>query len=122
MGAGDDAAESRSRAEAAFEAVLARHGSASRPSRGRDFGSGALKVDGKIFASLSSGGRLLLKLPAARVDALIAEGVGERFSTGPGRTKREWVTIAPNHAARWVALSGEARAFAAARTKVSVAR
>jgi len=86
--------------------------------RGRGFGSGALKVDGKIFASLSSGDRLLVKLPAVRVDALIAEGIGERFSTGPGRPKREWVTIAAAHAERWVALSDEARAFAAAKTKV----
>jgi len=82
----------------------------------RGFGSRALKVDGKIFASLSSGDRLLLKLPAARVEALIAEGIGERFSTGPCRPKREWVTVAPTHASRWVALADEARAFATART------
>jgi hypothetical protein len=118
MGGGDNAAESRARAEAAFAAVVARHGAAGQALRGRGFGAGALKVDSKIFASLSSGDRLLLKLPAARVDALIAEGIGERFSTGPGRPKREWVTIAPTHAARWIALSDEARAFAAARTKV----
>jgi hypothetical protein len=116
MGGGDSAAESRARAEAALEAVLARHGAAGRAPRGRGFGFRALKVDGKIFAALSSGDRLLLKLPVARVEALIAEGIGERFSTGPGRPKREWVTIAPTHAARWVALSDEARDFATART------
>jgi hypothetical protein len=118
MGGGENAAESRARAEAAFEALVARHGAAGHAPRGRGFGSSALKVDGKIFASLSSGDRLLLKLPAARVDALIADGIGERFSTGPGRPKREWVTIPPTHSARWVALSDEARAFATARTKV----
>ncbi len=113
---GDRDAELRVRAEAAFKAVLARHGAAGQAPRGRGFGSGALKVEGKIFASLASGDRLLLKLPAARVDALVAEGTGERFSTG-GRPKREWVTIAPAHAERWVPLSDEARAFAAAKTK-----
>jgi hypothetical protein len=118
MGGGDDAAEASAGAKAAFEAVRARHGAAGQASRGRGFGSGALKVDGKIFASLSSGDRLLLKLPAARVDALIAEGIGERFSTGPGRPKREWATIAPLHASRWVGLSDEARAFASAKAKV----
>jgi hypothetical protein len=97
--------------------VLARHGAAGPAPRGRGFGSGALKIDGKIFASLASGDRLLLKLPAARVDALIAEGIGERFSTGTGRPKREWVTIPLAHAARWVALSDEARAFAAAKAE-----
>ena len=118
MGGGDDAAEFRARAEAAFAAVRAGHGAAGHAPPGRGFGSGALKVDGKIFASLSSGDRLLLKLPAARVDALIAEGIGERFSTGHRRPKREWVTIASAHAARWIALSDEARAFATAKTKV----
>jgi len=117
MGGGGNAAETHARAKAACEALLARHGAAGQASRGRAFGSGALNVDGKIFASLSAGDRLLLKLPAARIDALIAEGIGERFSTGPGRPKREWVTIAPTHAASWVALSDEARAFATAKTK-----
>jgi hypothetical protein len=118
MSRGEQDAESEARAEAAFRAVLARHGAAVQAPHGRGFGSDALKVDGKIFASHSSGGRLLLKLPAARVDALIAEGIGERFSTGPGRPKREWVTIAPARAERWVALSDEARAFAVAQAKV----
>ena len=79
---------------------------------GKGFGSNALKVDGKFFASLSHG-RLLLKLPAERIDALIESGIGERFSTGAGRPKREWVTIAPTHAARWIELSQEARGFVA---------
>jgi hypothetical protein len=96
--------------------VLARHGASGPAPRGRGFGSGAIKIDGKIFASLASGDRLLLKLPASRVDALINEGIGERFSTG-GRPKREWVTVALAHAERWVPLSDEARAFAAAKTK-----
>ena len=58
---------------------------------GRGFGSNALKVDGKIFASLSHG-RLLVKLPAERVKALVEAKLGEPFSTGPGRVKKEWVT------------------------------
>ena len=100
-------------AAAAFRAVQIHHGSTDPAPAGRGFGSGALKVGGKIFASLSSGDRLLLKLPAARVDALIAEGSGERFTTGPGRPKREWITIGPSHASLWIALSDEARAFVA---------
>ncbi len=117
MGRREQDAESRARAEAAFQGVLARHGAAGLAPRGRGFGSAALKIDGKIFASLASGDRLLLKLPAPRVDALIAEGIGERDSTGTGRPKHEWVTVAPAHAARWVGLSDEARAFAAAKAE-----
>jgi hypothetical protein len=54
---------------------------------------------------------LLLKLPSERVDALIENGVGERFSTGAGRPKREWVTIAPKHATLWEGLAEEARRY-----------
>ena len=94
---------------AAFRAVVEHHGGLSGAG-GRGFGSDALKVGGRIFASLSKG-RLLLKLPADRVDALIRSGVGERFSTGAGRPKREWVTIKPSHAPLWIELSDEALAF-----------
>src|SRR5579863_8162496 len=46
---------------------------------GTGFGSGALKTDGKIFAMISSKGVFVVKLPKARVDALVAKGAGERF-------------------------------------------
>jgi hypothetical protein len=95
--------------QAAFRVVVDRHGGHA-PAGGRGFGSDALKVEGRIFASLSKG-RLLLKLPAARVDDLIQSGIGERFSTGPGHPKHEWVTISPSHASQWVELSEEARRF-----------
>jgi hypothetical protein len=90
-----------------FQALVERWGVASGEGKGRGFGSDALKIDGKIFAALSSG-RLLLKLPSERVDALIENGVGERFSTGAGRPKKEWVTIAPKYAALWKGLAEEA--------------
>ena len=96
---------------AAFRAVVEHHGGLSGGAR-RGFGSDALKVSGKIFACLSKG-RLLLKLPAERVDDLIESGVGERFSTGAGQPKREWVTIGPKDASSWLELSEEARAFVA---------
>ena len=79
------------------------------------FGSGTLKVDGKIYAGLSRG-RLLLKLPQARVDALVAAKSGERFSTGAGRPKRQWVTVAADSDEDWAALAREARSFVASST------
>jgi hypothetical protein len=48
----------------------------SQPMKG--FGSSALKVQGKIFAMLVRG-RLVVKLPRQRVDALVASGGGERY-------------------------------------------
>lgn len=96
--------------EALFQAVATHHGGVSGFPHRRGFGADALKVNGKIFATLSKG-RLLLKLPSERVDALIASNLAERFSTGVGRVKKEWVTIAPSSAAQWIPLSDEARRY-----------
>ena len=79
-------------------------------SRGRGFGSNALKADGKIFAAMSKG-RLLVKLPAKRVEALVEGKLGEHFSTGLGRVKKEWVTVAPSGVDEWIRLSEEARRY-----------
>jgi len=99
--------------EALFQALVDRYGRAPDATARRGFSSDALKNDGKIFAALSKG-RLLLKLPRERVDALIENDVGERFSTGAGRPKQEWVTIAPKDAALWESLAEEARQYAGA--------
>ena len=56
-------------AEDFYRAVAARNAGKSDAGPSKGFGSNALKVNGKIFASLTKG-RLLLKLPEARVDAL----------------------------------------------------
>src|SRR4051812_10561940 len=52
-------------------------------SRGRRFGSFALTVSGSIFAMLS-GGDVVLKLRAARVTALVADGRCAPFDAGKG--------------------------------------
>lgn len=76
----------------------------------KGFGSGALKIKGKKYASLT-GGRLLLKLPAHRVRELVQLNIGDPFSTGPGRVKKEWLTVEVAHARRWHRLAEEAREF-----------
>src|SRR5215831_10655817 len=48
------------------------------PTAQRGFGASALKVKGKIFAMLTDD-QLVVKLPKARVDALVAAGAGIRF-------------------------------------------
>ena len=80
----------------------------------RGFGADALKVGGKIFAALS-GGELLLKLPSARVAAMIAGGRGKPFSSG-GRVMKEWVLAGTQHIAAWPVLAREAKAFVARGT------
>jgi hypothetical protein len=87
---------------------------AARIGEGRGFGSsGQLKVDGKIFAMLVRG-ELVLKLPGARVDALVASGDGERFDAGKGTPMREWFVLSPSSRKSWLALAREAMAFVSA--------
>jgi hypothetical protein len=59
---------------------------------GRRFGSEALRVGGSIVAMLVQG-RVVLKLPRERVEALVDAGDGEPFDNGRGRPMREWVAL-----------------------------
>ena len=58
----------------------------------RSFGSTSLKANGKIFVMLVKD-RLVVKLPAERVDELIDQGAGERFDPGHGRPQKEWLSV-----------------------------
>jgi hypothetical protein len=62
-----------------------------------------------VFA-LCSRGKVVVKLPAERVDELIAAG-GRRFDPGHGRLMREWVSVNPSNAIECEALLDEARTF-----------
>jgi hypothetical protein len=76
----------------------------------KGFGSGALKVRDKIFAMMTPAGLFVVKLPKARVETLVAAGVGTRFEPGPGRVMKEWLVVeSPD--ADWVELAKEARTF-----------
>jgi hypothetical protein len=75
------------------------------------FGSSTLRIHTRIFAMLVRG-RLVVKLPALRVDALIASGAGQRYSPRPGRFMKEWVSLDPISADdTWLALAREALEF-----------
>jgi hypothetical protein len=76
---------------------------------GRGFGSDALKVNRRIFAMLVDG-RLVVKLPRARVTELIETGHGEPFDGGKGTPMKEWVTLSGDEAT-CRALVVEAQAF-----------
>ncbi|MFE9636095.1 hypothetical protein [Streptomyces sp. NPDC006463] len=80
------------------------------PGREGKFGANALKVSGKIFAMLAQG-RLVVKLPRARVDALVEAGEGERFDPGHGRLMREWFSLDPDSELSWHGLAREAMEF-----------
>ncbi len=57
-------------------------------------------------------GDLIVKLPRARVDELIASGAGDPFAPA-GRPFREWARIPGRDVALWRALLAEALAFVA---------
>lgn len=83
------------------------------PPSGSGFGSSGLRVDGKIFAMLSSRGEYVVKLPRARVEALVAAGRGRLFGPGHGRRMREWLVVETTAAEDWLPLAREALAFVA---------
>ena len=76
---------------------------------GKGFGSGGLKVDGKLFALFSSRGEFVAKLPKQRVAELVAQGKGVPFDPGHGRLMKEW--IAMRDGSEFLALAREARKF-----------
>ena len=80
----------------------------------RAFGSTSLKTDGKIFAMLVHD-RLVVKLPAARVTALVEAGEGRPFDPGHGRIQKEWLDVGSDDPERWLDLATESEAFVARR-------
>ena len=76
----------------------------------RGFGANALKIDGRIFAMLAHE-RLVVKLPRARVDELVANGTGLRFDPGHGRIMREWLSLHEGQEDHWEELAREALTF-----------
>ena len=74
------------------------------------FGSGALKVNGKIFAMMTPHAEFVVKIPKARVDELVNQGIGERFEPGPGRIMKEWLAL-NGHPELWTELAEEAYQF-----------
>ncbi|HWU48915.1 MAG TPA: hypothetical protein VN042_03490 [Asticcacaulis sp.] len=73
-----------------------------------------LMADGKLFAFPYHGG-LVLKLPAARIDALIASHEAHRFERGQGRPMREWIVLPAASRIDWPALTREAYSFVSGR-------
>jgi len=81
-----------------------------KPASGRGFGTSALRVRGRIFAMVSRG-RLVLKLPAARVAELVAAGAGDTYDAGKGRPMKEWVSFGAAKQDDWLVLAAEALKF-----------
>jgi hypothetical protein len=84
------------------------------PGGGRGFGRTALRYEAKIFAMLVRG-RLVLKLPADRVDELVGGGDGVHFDANKGTPMKEWLSLDPQSEHDWLPLAHEALTFARVR-------
>jgi hypothetical protein len=85
------------------------------PGAGKGFGSGALKVKGKIFAMVSSKAEFVVKLPGARIAQLIESGHAKSFDAGRGKPMKGWAAIIGGEHL-WLPLAKEARDFVAAES------
>ena len=83
------------------------------PEGGSGFGRGALRYRRKIFAMFVRG-ELVVKLPADRIDELIARGHGVRFDANKGTPMKEWFRLDAESALEWESLAREALDFARA--------
>lgn len=77
---------------------------------GRLFSARGLRTNGKIFAMLTRGDRITVKLPEARCAELQAAGRGVAFEAG-GRRMREWLSLSEPGEAEALALADEALAY-----------
>jgi hypothetical protein len=77
----------------------------------KGFGSGALKVNGKIFAMMTSQDKFVVKLPKERVDELVRANLGENFAPRPGRLMKEWLVVFPTNNHLWIELAREAHHY-----------
>jgi TfoX/Sxy family transcriptional regulator of competence genes len=78
-------------------------------SQGKMFGSTALKTTGKVFAMFVKG-KFVAKLPALRVNELVAAGSADYFDPGHGRLMKRWAALAEAENL-WVGLAKEACQF-----------
>ena len=83
------------------------------PRGGGGFGRAGLRFENRIFAMLVRG-RLVLKLPAPRIDALVEGGDGLRFDANKGTPMKEWFSLDPASTRAWLPLASEALDFARA--------
>ena len=81
------------------------------PRGGSGFGRNSVRFSGKIFAMLVRG-RLVVKIPAARVSELVARGEGARFDANKGTPMKEWFSLDPESELDWLPLAREALDFA----------
>ena len=82
---------------------------------GKGFGSTGLKVNGKLFAFVSSRGQFVVKVPKTRVEEMVAAREAEPFDPGHGRLMKEWAAVRSS-SVNWIELAREAHRFVKGRS------
>jgi hypothetical protein len=77
----------------AFRPIVAAFADYRDVTGGKMMSSYGLKVKRRVFAMFGRK-QFVTKLPKARVDELVASGVGKHFDPGHGRLMWEWVVVA----------------------------
>ncbi len=84
-----------------------------RVEEGTIMGGRCARAAGEFLALVDfKGSGLVVKLPADRVEALVASGTGRPFAPA-GKVFKEWVSIPERDRRRWRALLREGLAFVA---------
>ncbi len=102
--------EGSARAHAIFDPIAAEYLARPGVDIGPMFGTEGLRIRGKIFAFVGYLGGLVVKVPAARADEIVAAGTAERM-TMRERTMREWLFVERGEHEQWPALIAEAFAY-----------
>ena len=89
-----------------------------RVTQAKMFGAPGIKTGRKMFA-MSVKGKLIVKLPKGRVDALVASKKGKRFYHlfDKNRLMKEWVEIGQKNKRNWIKLAQEAKDFVTSMQK-----
>ncbi|WP_132991629.1 hypothetical protein [Gordonia zhaorongruii] len=74
------------------------------------FGVEGVRIRGKVFAFVSYDGTVVVKLPSARIDDLVDDGVGERMVMS-GRAMREWMHADQTQTEYWPRLVEDALTY-----------
>lgn len=105
-----DAPPSADDPQALFDAVVAAFAGRPDISFGRVMASHGLKTQGRLFAFLRKD-KLVLKLSAQRVAAVVLTEGATHFDRGDGRPMREWAAVPPAPVDVWIGLAHEAERF-----------
>ena len=112
----------RNAAQQRFKALAADYLRLANVGRSRMFGSEGLMVNAKFFAFVGRDGQLIIKVPAARAAALLADGEATHVRAGRS-VMREWIGLPmpadQSSAERWSELMADAYRYVASLTSSS---